>query len=173
MPANAKRVWRRKPGTERIFMIGKLIVCIVICQLAGVIGVFFNGSAISTWYPSLNKPPFNPSSWVFAPVWTTLYVMMAVALFLVIRHGMTQKNIRLAAGVFLGQLVLNALWSFFFFYLRNPLAGLVEIAILWIVLLLNIVLFYRIKPWAGGLMIPYFAWVSFAAVLNFELWRLN
>jgi tryptophan-rich sensory protein len=151
----------------------RLTISIVICQLAGLIGSFFTSPAIQSWYAALRKPAFTPPNWLFAPVWTTLFLLMGVSLFLVWRKPVSMPKVRTALVIFAVQLALNVLWSILFFGLRSPLAGFIEILILWAVILLTIVNFYRLSSTAGMLLIPYILWVSFAAFLNFSLWRLN
>lgn len=151
----------------------KLAVSIVICQLAGIIGSFFTTPSIPTWYAALKKPPFTPPNWLFAPVWTTLFLLMGISLFLVWRKSGSVPRVRTALVIFAAQLALNVLWSILFFGLRSPLAGFVEILVLWIAILLTVLSFYKISPLAGVLLIPYILWVSFAAFLNYHLWRLN
>jgi benzodiazapine receptor len=156
--------------------IGEILILfssIIICQLAGIIGSIFTTPAIPTWYANINKPTFRPPNWVFAPVWTTLYLLMGIALFLVLRKGLNEKGIKIAVAVFALQLVLNALWSYLFFGLESPFAAFIEIIFLWAAILISIILFFRISPVAGALLIPYIIWVSFASVLNFAIWRLN
>ncbi|OGS25025.1 MAG: TspO protein [Elusimicrobia bacterium RIFOXYB2_FULL_48_7] len=151
----------------------KLIASIIVCQLAGIIGAYFTMPAIRTWYVTLNKPSFNPPNWIFGPVWTALYLLMGIALFLVWKKYDGSKGVKAALSVFFIQLFLNTTWSILFFGMRNPLAGLVEIAALWIAILLTILSFYKISKTAAVLLLPYILWVSFAAILNFYLWRLN
>jgi tryptophan-rich sensory protein len=151
----------------------KLFVSLTICQLAGVIGSLFTIPAIPTWYATLAKPTYNPPSWVFAPVWTTLFLLMGISAFLVWRKGIENPRVNLALRFFIIQLILNSLWSVLFFGLRSPLLGLVEIIILWIFILLTILYFFKVSKIAGILLLPYILWVSFAAVLNFSIWRLN
>ncbi len=110
---------------------------------------------------------------MFGPVWITLYAMMGVAAYLVWNEGIEKKEVRIALGLFAVQLVLNSLWSFLFFGLKNPLYGLIEIVVLWIVILLTILKFWGISKTAGWLLIPYILWVSFATLLNFAIFRLN
>lgn len=153
--------------------IKKLIVAIVICQLAGVIGGLFTGSAIPTWYQTIKKPAFNPPNWIFGPVWTLLYLLMGISLYLIWKSGGPGKAKTIAMTVFFVQLALNILWSFLFFFLKNPLAGFIEIIVLWIFILVTILLFYPLSKLGSLLMIPYILWVSFAAVLNYFLWYLN
>lgn len=151
----------------------KLVVAIVVCQLAGVIGGFFTASSVNTWYASLTKPAFNPPNWIFSPVWSTLYVFMGVALFLVWRKGFQTEGIRTALYFFGIQLALNALWSILFFGLKMPLLAFVEIVILWDFILITLLKFKKVSKPAALLLIPYLLWVSFAALLNFFLWYLN
>jgi benzodiazapine receptor len=151
----------------------KLIVSIVVCQLAGVIGGFFTASSVNTWYASLTKPSFNPPNWLFSPVWITLYVLMGVAFFLVWRQGLRTEGVQNALYIFGVQLILNALWSIVFFGLKMPLAGFIVIVILWGFILIALMKFRKISKLAGILLVPYLLWVSFAGVLNFFLWYLN
>jgi len=151
----------------------KLLICLAVVLLAGGIGSLATTKAIPTWYKGLNKPSFNPPDWLFGPAWTTLYLLMAVAAFLVWKHGLGAAGVKLALAVFLAQLLLNALWSILFFGLRSPLLGLVDIIVLWLAILATIVLFFRVSIPAGVLLLPYIAWVTFAAVLNAAILRLN
>jgi benzodiazapine receptor len=151
----------------------KLIASLVICQLAGVIGSIFTTSAISTWYATLKKPAFTPPNWVFSPAWITLFVLMGISAFLVWNKGLSDQKVKIALSIFVAQLLLNVLWSVMFFGLRSPLAGLIEIAVLWIAILLSILYFFKVSEIAGVLLLPYILWVSFAAILNFSIWRLN
>jgi len=151
----------------------KLGILILVCQLAGFIGSFFTRPAIATWYAELNKPRFTPPDWVFAPVWISLYILMAVAAFLVWRRGLHHQVARRALVFFGVQLVLNALWSFLFFGLRSPLGGLIGISILGIAIILTVQSFLKVSRTAGLLLIPYFLWVSFATGLNLSIWWMN
>ena len=151
----------------------KLIVSIVVCQLAGVIGGLFTSRSVSTWYPTLKKPSFNPPDWVFGPVWISLYFLMGVSAYLVWRKGLAQDGAKVALTVFLAQLVLNSAWSVAFFGLRSPLSGVVVIAFLWIAIVATMILFSRVSTPAVILLIPYVVWVSFAAVLNTSIYLLN
>jgi len=153
--------------------IAKLVSCIILCQVAGILGSIFTKPAILSWYISLKKPFFTPPDWVFAPVWIILYVLMGFAAFLVWRKGFHQKQTRGALILFAVQLVLNVLWSFMFFRLRSPFAGLVEISILAVAVLLTIQSFLQVSRVAGLLLIPYFLWVAFASGLNLSIWALN
>jgi tryptophan-rich sensory protein len=147
----------------------KLIISLVICLAAGFIGSIFTTPAIGAWYATLHKPAFNPPNWIFGPVWTILFILMGLAFYLVWQKPNNKK----ALIIFVIQLVLNIAWSFCFFYLQNPLAGLLEIVVLWIFILLTIINFYKIYQPTAYLLIPYILWVSFAVVLNYYLYRLN
>jgi len=151
----------------------KLVISLLICQLAGIIGSFFTRPSIPTWYATLGKPLFTPPNWLFAPVWVALFAMMGVSLFLVVRKNLKNAQVKLALGIFGVQLILNIVWSMVFFGLRSPLAGFIEIIVLWIAILLTIIYFSKLSRAAGLLLIPYFLWVSFAAILNFSIWRIN
>lgn len=151
----------------------KLIAAILVCQFAGFIGSFFTAPSVTTWYASIQKPDFTPPNWIFAPVWTTLFLLMGISLYLVWERGLEKKEVKLAISIFGIQFVLNIIWSLLFFGLQNPFFAFVEIILLWIAILATIVLFYRISGKAGLLMVPYILWVSFAAFLNYSIWILN
>jgi len=150
-----------------------LIVSILTCQLAGIIGAVFTISAIPLWYNNLTKPSFNPPSWIFSPVWTMLYIMMGIALFIVWTTKSKSKEKTEAILIFFLQLSLNALWSPIFFGAQSPFMGLIIIILLWITILITIIKFFKVSKVAGGLLVPYFLWVSFATILNFSIWQLN
>lgn len=151
----------------------KLVISILICQCAGIIGSFFTRRSIPDWYAFINKPAFNPPNWVFAPVWTSLFTIMGIAAFLVWRKGLRTPGVRGALMIFLLQLALNSLWSIAFFGNRSIAGGLVVIVVLWLAILWAIIRFFAISKPAGALLIPYIAWVSFAFVLNVALAVLN
>jgi len=151
----------------------KLVISLVACQCAGLVGSIFTSPAISTWYAALGKPLFSPPNWLFAPAWGTLYLLMGVAAFLIWRQGFSKEGVKSAMVIFLVQLVINALWSVAFFGLKSPIAGVVVIVILWIAILVNILKFFRLSAVAGSLLIPYILWVSFATALNIAIWMLN
>ena len=151
----------------------KLIISIVVCQCAGLVGSIFTMSAIPTWYATLEKPAFTPPNWLFAPAWGTLYLLMGISAFIIWRKGLDNRLVREALIVFLIQLVLNALWSVVFFGLESPLYGVIVIAALWIAIVLTILKFLKISTTAGMLLLPYILWVSFAAVLNVSILALN
>jgi translocator protein len=148
----------------------KLITSIIICELTGFIGSFFTVSSVSTWYLTLNKPFFNPPSWLFGPVWIILYFLMGMSLYVVWNNKKKNKQ---ALWIFGIQLILNALWSIIFFGLKAPLFAFIEIILLWIAIFLTIKYFYRTSKTAAYLLIPYILWVSFAAILNFAIYYLN
>jgi len=151
----------------------KLVVSLAVVLAAGAVGSLATAKTIPTWYKGLAKPSFNPPEWLFGPAWTLLYLLMAVAAFLVWKQGFGAPGVKLALAVFLVQLVLNALWSVFFFGLRSPLAGLVDIIVLWLAIVATIIFFFRVSVPAGVMLLPYIAWVSFAALLNAAILRLN
>jgi len=142
------------------------------CQLAGIIGSLFTTSSIPTWYATLIKPSFNPPNWIFAPVWIFLYLLMGISFYLIWIKS-NNPNFSFLMSVFLLQLVLNAFWSIIFFGLKSPLFAFVEIIVLWLTILICIILFFRISKISSYLLIPYILWVTFAAVLNFAIWKLN
>ena len=149
-----------------------LALFIALCLGVSAAGAWFTSGSVATWYPALRKPAWNPPAWVFGPVWTVLYVMMATAAWLVWREA-HRSGAPGALGIFALQLALNAAWSPLFFGLRSPAAGLTGIAALWIAVGVTLFAFWRIVPMAGVLLGPYWLWVSFATALNFEIWRMN
>lgn len=139
---------------------------------AAGIGSVFTARSVSDWYAALEKPSWTPPGWIFGPVWTILYIMIALAAWLVwLRRGVPGG--RLALGLFAGQLVLNAAWSGLFFGLRMPGAALAELAVLWAAIVATTAAFFRVRPVAGWLMLPYLGWTSFATALNAAIWRMN
>lgn len=155
-----------------VITVVKLIISITICLMAGVIGSIFTTPAIPGWYATLQKPSFTPPNWVFGPVWTTLFVMMGISLFLVWRQPFN-KATKSAIIVFGIQLFFNILWSIFFFGLKSPFLAFVDILFLWMAILLTIIKFYKISAIASLLLIPYLLWVSFASILNLAIVVLN
>jgi benzodiazapine receptor len=152
---------------------GKLIAAIVICNLAGFIGAFFTTDSVRGWYSTIEKPSFNPPSWIFGPVWTTLYVLMGISVYLVWAQGFNAPGVKVAMLLFGTQLILNTLWSIIFFGMHAPFYALIEIVLLWGFIIATTISFYPISKPAAYLMIPYILWVSFAAVLNFSIYWLN
>lgn len=154
--------------------ITRILVVVVTCLVIGYFSGMVTRAAITSWYPTLIKPSFNPPNWIFAPVWSMLYVMMGVAAGLVwTRIDSDKENIKNALVLFAVQLALNALWSYLFFGLKNPMLAGLEIIILWLMIYETYTKFIKINKIAGYLMIPYLAWVSFAMVLNISIWWLN
>lgn len=151
----------------------KLLISIVICQLAGVVGSFFTTPAIPTWYRTLAKPFFTPPNWLFAPVWIVLYCLMGISLFLVWEKKAKDARVKTALVIFFIQLILNAFWSISFFGFRSPLMGFINIVFLWLAIVWTMQKFLKISRLSGLLMLPYFIWVSFAAILNFYILVLN
>jgi benzodiazapine receptor len=148
-----------------------LIVFLAICLGVGGLGALVTEKSVRTWYPTLRKPAGTPPSWVFGPVWTTLYVLMAVSAWLVWReYGW---GARAALLIFFGQLALNLAWSGIFFGARLLGPALMEIVVLWLAIAFNIFVFSRLTPWAAHLLVPYLLWVTFAMYLNFGIWWLN
>ena len=143
----------------------------LVCFLAAGLGSLFNMVSLGGWYPALVKPSWNPPSWLFGPVWTVLYAMMAVAGWLVWRRG--GPGARTALQLFAVQLALNVGWSAVFFGLQMPGLAFAEILALWVAIAATLRTSWRVSRPAGILLVPYLLWVSFAAVLNFAIWRLN
>ena len=157
----------------RVSRLFKLIIAIAISEAAGIVGAFFTTPSIAGWYATLVRPALNPPSWVFGPVWTTLFALMGISAFLVWRKGLDRRDVKIALGIFIGQLVLNTLWSIIFFGLHSPGAAFVEIIFLWLAILATIVAFAKISKPAVWLLVPYILWVSFAGYLNLMIWMLN
>ncbi len=153
--------------------LGKLIIFIGVSLSAGIIGSIFTTPAIPIWYAELVKPALNPPAWVFGPVWTTLFIMIGVATFLVWQQGWHQRLVKLALGFFFLQLILNTAWSLIFFGWQNPGAALVEIVILWLAIVATMITFAKVSKPAAYLLLPYLLWVSFASYLNYAIWALN
>ena len=153
----------------------KLIIAIVVSELAGIIGSVFTTLSIAGWYATLVKPALNPPAWVFGPVWTTIFALMGISLFLIWKSdpSVAPKERRRGGIIFFIQLVLNTLWSIIFFGLHSPGGALIEIVFLWLAILATIVVFYKISKPAAWLLVPYIAWVSFAMYLNYVIWLLN
>ena len=150
----------------------KLIISILLPLSVGAIAGMFTSQAVPFWYASLNRPSFSPPNWVFGPVWTTLYVLLGISFFLIWKENPTRER-NLAIKVFSIQMLLNFVWSFLFFYFNLIGAALIEIILLWISIAAMIYLFYKIKPVAAYMNIPYLLWVSFATILNAGYYFLN
>ena len=162
---NAIHVPPNPAGRQTLALVGWLALCFAAAATAFLVST-------EGWYASLQKPAWNPPSWIFGPAWTLLYVMMAVAAWLVWREGGWRTQ-RLALGLFLLQWLLNALWTPLFFGWHRLGLAFAEIIILWLALTATVFSFWRVRRSAGLLLLPYLAWVSFAAALNFTIWRLN
>lgn len=161
-------------STSRRAEVFGLIGWLIACFGASAIGAIAVGRSLDDWYLALRKPPWNPPNWVFGPVWTTLYTMMAVSAWLVWRRRAAQpREVTVALTWFVVQLVLNPLWSWVFFGWRLPGFGLVEIVALWIAIAITIERSYRVSRPAALLLIPYVCWVSFASALTGAIWHLN
>lgn len=151
----------------------KFVLSLSIPQAAGLLGATFTRSSLSNWYRYLEKPSFNPSGRFIALVWTGLYALMGFSAFLIWRKGLNYPGVKGALAIYGTQLSINVLWSWAFFILRSPLAGLLVIPVLWTSILATILKFRRISRAAAMLLIPYLIWVSFAGYLNYTIWRLN
>ena len=151
----------------------KLVISILIPLIAGFIGSIATFDGITNFFNVLNKPAWTPPSWAFAPIWTTLFILMGIALFLVWRKGFERRDVKIAMAVFGIQIILNIFWSVIFFGLRSITGGLIEIIILWIAILVNIIVFYRISKAAGLLLVPYIIWVTIASYLTYTVFLLN
>ena len=149
-----------------------LVFWLALTYSAVALGARATGPALGTWYAQLHKPSFNPPGWIFGPVWGLLYTLMAIAAWVVWRRAGTAV-VAPALLLYLVQLVLNSVWSWLFFGRHDPGWALVDIAALWCLILATMLAFWRVLPGAGMLLLPYLAWVSFASVLNYALWRLN
>lgn len=153
--------------------IGFLVLMIALCFGAAALGGMATATGLESWYETLTKPSWNPPGWVFGPVWSALYLSMAVAAWVVFRKAGSWGAAAAALGLFAIQLGLNALWSWVFFGWERPGWAFVEIVALWAAILATMIAFFSRSALAGGLMVPYLAWVSFAAFLNWTIWRLN
>jgi len=152
----------------------KIAIALIVCLLVGYSASVVTRPSVESWYPTLIKPIFNPPNWIFMPMWTLLYILMAVAAGLVWDKIKEQNEVvKKALAFFLIQLTLNAIWSYLFFGLKNPMLALIEIALLWLMIYETYLKFIKINKTAGYLLIPYLAWVAFAAILNASIWWLN
>ena len=154
-------------------VIAKLISSVSICLMTGLVGSALTMDSVNTWYAELSKPSFNPPDWAFGVVWPILYAMMGVAAFLIWRKGIGSRQVRVALGLFVLQLILNGIWTPIFFGLHMMGLALGEMILLWLAILATIVNFWKISKPAAYLLIPYILWVSFAIALNAALWHLN
>ncbi len=150
-----------------------LIGSVLLCNCAGLLGSLFTTTGPGSWYSTLIKPAFNPPSWIFAPVWTLLYILMGISLYLVIMEGMKGRDVRIPLLIFATQLILNILWSYAFFGLESTFFGLLVILLLWISIVATMILFYPVRKAATWLLVPYILWVSFATILTYTIYSLN
>lgn len=151
----------------------RLVLSIAAPLVVGGVSGVVTARGVREWYPSLVKPSFNPPDWVFGPTWTVLYVLMGIAAFLVWQKGWDESGVKAALALYVVQLILNGLWSILFFGIQSPGWAFGEILLLWLCILATLVLFWRVTHVAGMLLLPYAAWVTFAAVLNGSIWILN
>ena len=152
----------------------RIVLVVMTCLVIGYLSGKVTQESITTWYPTLIKPVFNPPNWIFPIAWTILYIMMGVAGGLIWNYlESDQEKVKKAFTVFIIQLALNALWSYLFFGLHNPFLALIEIILLWLMIFETYTQFKKIDKVAGMLLIPYLAWVTFATVLNASIWWLN
>ncbi|MBC7439715.1 MAG: tryptophan-rich sensory protein [Flavobacterium sp.] len=152
----------------------KILIFVVICLAIGYLSSIVTKSSVETWYPTLKKPSFNPPNWAFPVAWTTLYIFMGIAAGLVWdKIEIKKEEVQKALLFFFIQLALNALWSILFFGLKNPILALVEIVLLWLIIYETFMKFNKIDKIAGYLFIPYLFWVTFAIILNANIWWLN
>ncbi|HTM99746.1 MAG TPA: TspO/MBR family protein [Pedobacter sp.] len=149
------------------------IVCLLIPLAIGALGGFFTFESVKSWYTTLNKPSFNPPNSIFGPVWTTLYILIGIASYLIWKQRKDASGYKLALVIYIFQLLLNLTWSFLFFYQHQIGYALIEIGILLLTIIINAILFYQIHKIAGLLFIPYILWVSFASYLTYNIYLLN
>ena len=150
-----------------------LIFSVLISQIAGVIGAVLNFSSLGAWYENLDKPFFTPPGWIFGPVWIFLFSLIGVSFYLILISEAKKEYKMTAIAIFFLQWLLNILWSFMFFTLRNPFYGLLEISALLASIIVMISIFWKINRVSAYLLVPYLFWVSFALILNFSIWRMN
>lgn len=151
----------------------KLIISILIPLIVGFSSSLATMDSLRTFFDVLNKPSWTPPAWAFGPIWTILYILMGIALFLVWRKGFERRDIKIAILVFAIQLILNFFWTIIFFGFGSITGGLIEIIFLWIAILINIMLFYRISKAAGLLLVPYIIWVTIGSYLTYTIYILN
>lgn len=151
----------------------KLLISLIIPQVVAGVAAVFTKAETSGWFLTIQKPEWNPPNWLFAPVWTVLYIMMGVSLYLVwsAKKSTSQKGTAITFWAI--QLLLNFLWSFIFFNQHLLFGGLIDIILLWIFIIITIFSFAKISKTAAWLLVPYISWVTFAALLNFEIWKIN
>lgn len=151
----------------------KLVICIIICQVTGIVSGLLTNTQNNTWYDTIVKPDWNPPGYLFGPVWTVLYLLMAISLWIVWKSDALEDQKTEACLIFAAQLFLNFWWTILFFKFHSPVTAFVEIIIMLFFIFLTIFRFSEISKTAAWLLIPYISWVSFAAILNYTLWKLN
>jgi tryptophan-rich sensory protein len=149
-----------------------LFICVFVCLSAGILGTIIT-SPNTLWFQNLNKPFFQPPNWLFGPVWTVLYILMGISIWLISKQGFKTKLNKQALYLFITQLVLNSLWSLVYFGMQQIFGALVLIILIWFFIFLTIICFKKINKIAALLLLPYLLWVSFATILNASLWYLN
>ena len=150
----------------------KLVVSLAIPLIVGFVGSIFTSTSVNTWYNEINRPSFTPPNWLFAPAWTLLFILMGLAFYFAWLKGFG-GNPSLCISIFAVQLFLNLVWSILFFGLKAPLYAFVEIVFLWVAILINVIVFFRVSRVSGYLFLPYILWVSFASALNLGVVLLN
>ena len=158
------------PSTRSL---GLLVLCIAVPLIIGIIGSVFTMPEVGNWYAGLLKPSFNPPAWIFGPVWTLLYILMGISLWLVLRDGMSSRPVQQAVALFAVQLGLNLAWSILFFGMHLIFVAFIEILILFAFIAATAFTFKKINPTAGWLFVPYLCWTAFASILTGTLWLLN
>lgn len=154
------------------YMRFSLLIFILLCLAVEILASYLTNQSVSTWYLTLEKPWWNPPGWVFGPVWTILYLMIAFSGWLIYKAKPSYR--RSTALVFYGgQLILNFFWSFFFFFLKSPILGLIDILLLSLLIILTIINAWPVRRLAAILLIPYLIWVMYATTLNVAIWLLN
>ncbi len=150
----------------------KLIISIALTVGLGLLGGIFTATEIETWFVQLNKPSWNPPNWLFAPVWTTLYLLMGIAFYMIWKSPASSTK-RAAIVIFIIQFILNFAWSYIFFNQHKIGLAFADIILLWLCIFITIVVFSRINKTAAWLLVPYICWVSFASILNYAIWQMN
>lgn len=151
----------------------RLLASIILCESAGFIGSLFTRQSVSTWYAEIQKPFCTPPSWVFAPAWTILFILIGISFWIIWEKRLEGRENKKAIVLFFAQLLLNIAWSFLFFGLRSPLYALIEIAVLWGAIMATMISFYKISKKAAWLLLPYLLWTGYALSLNLSIYLLN
>ena len=161
------------PGKSILVRAGTFILAVGVCYLAAAVGSVFTGLSVDTWYAGLVKPPFTPPGWFIGAVWTVLFLLMGISLFLILEEDWGRQDVRRGIALFALQLGLNVLWSFLFFGLQSPVLGLIGILLLWGSVAATLLQFMKISRTAAYLLVPYLCWVTIATGLNTALLLLN